>query len=325
MLCLRFSFSSALTLCDWRLVPLVSRTKCVCACVRACVCAGGRVGGSAGAGQGPKRPRPMSLYPPPLSSPGGTRPDPTTATSQGRPGGGLGVGPRSDEAVQSRLFRSCLRRLHRLHSLDDPVRQWLLAAVDLICTCSIGHYADVQAVAQGLVSLPLLLKLVGEFQSLQRLPEQATLLRCLSEVWWVYGSDGEGESKWATDSKHWLPLSWEMVSKAQQQVCLMDGSPSCGPSQDLWGRISGRAVDPRWYLPSRTRKRGGGLCGCCVLSRSSSLILVSIRALISETLWPPADRGRGPQTWGVRSSQERGGRGLAKRLGAVAVVLATTG
>ena len=133
------------------------------------------------------------------------------------------------QILQSLVSHSCLRRLHRLHSLDDPQRQWLLGVIDLICTCCVGHYADVQAVAQGLVPLPLLIKLLGDFQHLQRLTERAPLLRCLSEVWWAFAwvntGVGEGEVKWLAETKHWWPLWWEVMKKVQQQIAEFMGLP----------------------------------------------------------------------------------------------------
>ena len=87
------------------------------------------------------------------------------------------------QILQSLVTNSCLQGLQQLAALPDPDRQRLVAILDLVCTCCVGHYGDAQAVAQGLVPLVTLLKLKADFSGFQWMAEQESLLRCLQEVW----------------------------------------------------------------------------------------------------------------------------------------------
>ena len=101
----------------------------------------------------------------------------------------------------------CLQGIQRVASLSNPERQWLLAVVELVCTCCIGHDHEAQGLAQGLMPLPWLLKMIVEADGDATLEEQMALLRCLREVWWAWhGADLESaalEANWWNVTDPW--------------------------------------------------------------------------------------------------------------------------
>ena len=98
---------------------------------------------------------------------------------------GIPVHRNQQQILQSLVTHNSLHGLHKLASLSASERQRLLAILDLVNTCCVGHYAYAQTLAQGLVPLPMMLKAIGTLHGLRQLNEQEALLRCLREVWWT--------------------------------------------------------------------------------------------------------------------------------------------
>ena len=110
------------------------------------------------------------------------------------------------------------------------------ALLGLICTCCMyGYHAESQALAQDLVPLPKLLKLLGKRRDPLPLPERATLLRTLRVVWWaralVRRHDGEyGVSCWH-DPTPWAPHCLPVLGRLDQEVQqALDGGEGGDPA-----------------------------------------------------------------------------------------------
>ena len=82
---------------------------------------------------------------------------------------------------------------------SGPRMHIFLALVDLICMCCRrGHHRDSHALAQELLPLPMLLKILGQRIGLTMLALQDSLLQSLRVIWWarhlVTQQDTDGES-----------------------------------------------------------------------------------------------------------------------------------
>ena len=114
----------------------------------------------------------------------------------------------------------CLSGLPQLAKLPEYERARLLIILDLVCTCCIGHNTDVQVLAHGLVPLSVLLHLILQFPAFVMLWEQATLFRCLAEIWWVAVGPEERvqELHWWIHTDFWWHPWLNLLQAVQDQI-----------------------------------------------------------------------------------------------------------
>ena len=77
-----------------------------------------------------------------------------------------------------------LYELQQLYLVPGAARDRMLSILDLVCTCCVGQYNAAMVVAQGMVPLPILLKILMDHEGFEQLRVQASMLRCLQEIWW---------------------------------------------------------------------------------------------------------------------------------------------
>ena len=112
----------------------------------------------------------------------------------------------------------CFQGVQQLSALLEHERQWLQDIVGLVCACTVGHDAEAQALAQGLMPLLRVLKLLADVDGyFVLLEEQEALLRCLREVWWAWHGgntvDDVQEMNWWNVTDSWWPIWWDVVRR----------------------------------------------------------------------------------------------------------------
>ena len=70
---------------------------------------------------------------------------------------------------------ACMRGVAQLPTLLPSTRASLLEMIKLVCTCCVGNHTEVQALAQSLVPLPMLLRLMADMPGLELMPEQVAV------------------------------------------------------------------------------------------------------------------------------------------------------
>ena len=124
----------------------------------------------------------------------------------------------------------CLQEMQHMPSLPECKRQQLCAIVDLICVCCIESNA---ALAQGLVPLPWLLKILQKVNGLDLMEEQASLLHCLTVVWWAWrGVSGDKDKKWWDRTQSWWDIWWRVVQCLDEQIREWSSKPPITKDDD---------------------------------------------------------------------------------------------
>ena len=119
----------------------------------------------------------------------------------------------------------CLSGLHNLIHLEDEPKRRLLGIIDLVSACCLGYNPSIQALAQGLLPLSLMLKLLAEQETPLPLTDQVTLLQCLQEVWWArhlkptMDQESEDTLQWWNATESWWYSWWAVVGRMEKQVC----------------------------------------------------------------------------------------------------------
>ena len=110
--------------------------------------------------------------------------------------------------------------MQQLGSLTEDERQWFQAIADLVCACCVGHDSEAQALAQGLMPLPRLLKMILDVEEdWTLLDEQDALLRCLREVWWEWRDGAMADDTEVQEMNWWnVTDSWWQVHKIDADV-----------------------------------------------------------------------------------------------------------